>query len=390
MNNRIKVFFPITDLSRDGAQRQLFELVKGMDKKKFQPYILTLRSEGSMESDFQQVPGLEILPMKKKGKYDLLCLFRIFNKMRQLKPEVVQPFLTPATFFGLLPSIWSHVPIIVVTERNASGRTDRSLGFRLYAWTEDFFSRFADWAIPNSEAGRISLIQRGISSKRIRVIFNGLNFQRLETAEEKIQPIRLKYHLLPENKVVGMMARFFPIKNHAAFFKMAALVSQALPNTRFALLGDGPLRNEMVDLSSQLGLDQKTIFFGEQKDVGAYLSLFDITVMTSDAEGCSNSILESMAMGKPVVATDVGGNREVISPGETGFLVPPGDSQAMAEKVIQLLRKPDQARLIGQKAREFAITKFSVSRMITEYESLYETTLKQKIKYPKNSGPYER
>jgi glycosyltransferase involved in cell wall biosynthesis len=383
MDNRITLLFPITDLSRDGAQRQIFELIKGLDKEKFRPFILTLNSGGSMENDFQNIPGLDIITVDKRGKYDLFCLFRVFNKMRRLKAEVVQPFLTPATFYGLLPALGCRTPLIIVTERNASGRKDLGLGTRWYVRLEDLFSRFADWAIPNSEAGRSSLIQRGINSNRIRVIYNGLNFQRLKTDPAIVRQIRMKYNLLPQYKVVGMMARFFPLKNHPAFFHMAEIVSRVLPSVRFALLGDGPLLYEMEDLCARQELSLKTTFFGEQHDVGAYLSIFDVAVLTSDAEGCSNSLLEAMSLGKPVVATDVGGNREIISSGLNGLLVPSGDIQAMAERVIQLLQDPDKACAMGEKARESVISKFSVEKMVYEYESLYESSLRQKIGYKK-------
>jgi L-malate glycosyltransferase len=380
MNNRITVTFPVTDLSRDGAQRQLLELVKGLDKKKFTPIILTLNSGGSMEMDFRQIPGLEIISAEKKGKYDLFCLFRIFRKMRQIKPDVVQPFLTPATFFGILPALWCRTPVILVTERNASGRTDLGPGTRIYIRIEDFLTHFADWAIPNSEAGKNSLVRRGVSPKRIKVIYNGLNFKRLYTTPEKVQPIRFQFDIPLQSKVIGMMARLFPIKNHTAFFKMAEIVARALPSAHFALLGDGPLRNEMEDLVSKSTLRLKTTFFGEQQDIGTFLSIFDIAVLTSDAEGCSNSLLEAMAMGKPVVATDVGGNREVVISGETGFLVPAGDIQAMANKIILLLQNPEKAQAMGQKARQIAISRFSIEKMVHEYESIYETTLRQKTR----------
>ncbi len=383
MDDRIKVLFPITDLARDGAQRQLFEIVKSLDKSKFRPFIMTLNSGSAMEADFQRLPGLEIISVDKKGKYDLLCLLRVFNRMRLLKADVVQPFLTPATFYGLLPALWTRTPLIIVTERNAGGRKDVGIGFRLYLKMEDFFSRFADWVIPNSEAGKKYLIQRGISPSRIKVIYNGLNFQRLYADQEKVQQIRQRYNIDPQNKVVGMMARFFPMKNPAAFFEMAAIINKTLPSTHFALLGDGPLRNEMESYCVKLGIGEKTTFFGEQPDVGAYLSLFDIFVLTSNAEGCSNSLLEAMALAKPVVATDVGGNREVIRPGENGFLVPPRNVKAMSEIVTQLLQNPEKAYTMGQKAQKFAISTFSIEKMVHEYESLYEDTLLQKISHKK-------
>jgi glycosyltransferase involved in cell wall biosynthesis len=380
MDERIKVLYPITDLARDGAQRQLFELVKNIDRTKFKPMILTLRSGASMENDFLDLPGLEVIPIPKKGKYDLLCLFRILKKMRQLKPDVVQPFLTPATFFGLLPALLNRVPLIIVTERNASGRTDMSQGTRVYQKIEDFLSRFADWIVSNSEAGKKSLLERGANPLNIKVIYNGLNFQRLKINPEKVRLIKVRYGIPSQSQVIGMTARFFPIKNHLIFFKAAALIKREWPSIQFALLGDGPLRIEMESVCTKMGLRSQTAFWGEQTDVGNYQSIFDIAVLTSDAEGCSNSLLEAMALGKPVIATDAGGNREIVIPEQNGFLVPQGDFQGLAERISFLLRNPEKAREMGEQARRSVLTRFSIEKMVQEYGSLYINTLRKKGK----------
>ncbi len=388
---RITVLFPITDLGRDGAQRQLFELVKGLDKERFHPVVLTLNSGGAMEKDFLGLPGVTVTSVDKRGKFDLLCLLRVYRQIRRWKPSIIQPFLTPATFFGLLPAIWSRVPVIIITERNSGGRTDMGVGARLYLKIEDLFSRFADRAIPNSEAGKLALIQRGIKAERIRTIYNGLNFQRLQTDKVQVQLARQKYHIPPHIPVVGMMARFSAQKNHTDFFETAALINRMRPDVHFALLGDGPRRTEMEALCKDLGLKQQTTFFGEHADVGTYLSIFDVMLLTSDAEGCSNSILEAMSLGKPVVATDVGGNREIIIPGETGILVPKGDIKTAADRVIELLHRNEKAREMGNRAREIILSRFNLDKMVKEYTTLFETTLEQKAR-PGRGEPvsYER
>ena len=174
------------------------------------------------------------------------------------------------------------------------------------------------------------------------------------------------------------MARLFPAKNHAIFLRTAAIINQAMPDTRFALVGDGPLRSYLENLSQELGLASKAIFFGEQRDVGTYLSAFDIAVLTSEAEGCSNYLLEAMALGKPVVATDVGGNREVVQHSETGLLIPPGNAEALAKAIIALLQDPEAARAMGQRGRDRVVTQFSVESMVQQYQDIYEDTLRNR------------
>jgi glycosyltransferase involved in cell wall biosynthesis len=378
MDERVTVLFTITDLPRDGAQRQLLELVRGLDKKRFRPVILTLRSGGSMEPEFKEVPYTQVISLERKGKYDFLYLFRVFRLLRRLKVDVVQPFLTPATFFGLLPALLCHTPLKIVTERSGVGRGDVLHGYRLYLRAEDFLTRFADLVVANSEAGKEYLIGRGIAPKRVKVIYNGLNLTRLNSDGKGVGRVKQMLNLPANGQVVGIVARLYRVKRHDTFLLAAALVSQAISDVRFAIVGDGPSRSYLEELSQELGLASKVVFFGEQREVGPYLAACDVAVLTSETEGCSNSVLEAMAVGKPVVATNVGGNRELIDEGETGFLVPPGDQEALAEAIIRLLRKPILARAMGQRARERTIRRFSLESMVNQYESLYEAALKRR------------
>jgi glycosyltransferase involved in cell wall biosynthesis len=378
MNERMTLLFPITDLPRDGAQRQLLELVKGLDKKRFRPVVLTFRSGGSMEAEFKAIPRVRLISLERKKKSDFLYVFKVLRLLRRLEADVVQPFLTPATFYGLIPALLSHTPVKIVTERSGIGLRNAPLGYRLYLRAEDFLTRYADIVVANSEAGREYLIKRGIAPERVKVIYNGLNLTRLNSNRKDVERIRQALGLLTGGQVVGIMARLFPVKRHDIFLQAAALVNQAIPETRFAIVGDGPWRSYLEALSQKLGLESKVAFLGEQREVGPYLAAFDVAALTSETEGCSNSVLEAMAVGKPVVATDVGGNRELIDNGETGFLVPFGDPKALSEAIIRLLRDPVLARMIGERAKERTIHRFSLENMVNQYESLYETALKQR------------
>lgn len=377
-SRRITVLFPVTDLARDGAQRQLLELAKGLDKQRFRPIVLTLHSGGALHEEFSGVPGAELLSLNQRNRFDLSALVKVFNIIRTRQVDVVQPFLTPATLFGLLPATLSRRPVRIVTERLGLGRSNARLGYRIYLKIEDLLSRLADWAIPNSEAGKEFLIQRGIGRERLRVIYNGIDLERLRAADGEVRRVRQQLALPPGGKVVGVAARLHPQKRHDAFLRAAAIISRALPDTRFAIVGDGPRRSPLEQLARDLGLADKAVFFGEQRDVGSYIAAFDLAVLTSETEGCSNSILEAMASGKPVVATDVGGNRELVDDGETGFLVPMEDDEGVARAAVTILKDPELARSMGERARARVISHFSVDVMVQRYQSLYEETLEMK------------
>jgi glycosyltransferase involved in cell wall biosynthesis len=380
MKDRITVLFPITDLEMHGAQHQLLELAKGLDKECFRPIILTFGPGGPLEQEIRDLANIQLISLKRKGKYDFLCLFTISRIIRKMKVDVIQPFLTPATFFSLLPAIICRTPVKIVTERSGPGRTNTNLGYRLYLKAEDFLSQFADWAVANSQAGREYLIERGIKPSRTMVIYNGIEPSRLTCDSRVVQEIKQRLNLQHNGKVVGMIARMYPDKHHDDFLKAAAIINRAIPETKFLLLGDGPLRCHLENLSHELGLSSRVFFLGEQKDVIPYLSILDIVALSSETEGLSLSICEAMTLRKPVVVTDVGGNRELVEDGSTGFLVPPRDNQALAKAIIRLIKDQDLAQIMGERAGKKIAQQLGMERYVNEYQSLYKETLKRKRK----------
>jgi glycosyltransferase involved in cell wall biosynthesis len=362
-----------------GAEQQFLELVKGLDKKRFRPIVVTLEAGGDLEKEIQSIPGIEIFCLNRRSKYNFSLLFAVLHLLRKKHVDIIQPFLTPATFFVLLPSVLSRTPVRLVTERGSLLRP--GLGYGLYLRIEDFFTRFADWVIPNSESGRNYLIERGIKPERIKVIYNGINIQRLTPDPAKVNQIRDSLGLAANRVLIGISASLTPLKDHATFLRAAQLISQIMPQARFAILGDGPLRSNLEDLAKELGIGSCVMFLGNQKEVSPYLSVFDIVCLCSaEAEGCSNAILEAMALGKPMVATNVGGNRELVENGKTGLLVQVRDPQALANAILSCIRQPDRAREMGRRAREMVLTRFGLDRMVHDYETIYEEIIKLKRK----------
>jgi len=363
-----------------GAEQQFLELVKGIDKKRFEPIVVTLYPGGALEPEIKSVPSIEYFCLNKKSKLDFLIIFRILRLLRQKRVDIVQPFLTPATFFTLLPAVINRTPIKVVTERG-SRRKKTGWGHSLYLHIEDFFTRFADWVIPNSESGRRYLIDRGIKPAKIKVIYNGINQHRLTPDSTQLTKIRDNLDLPTNGMVVGISASLTPSKDHVTFLHAAGLISDVMPQTRFAILGDGPLKSDLKNLTKDLGIDSRVMFLGNQTDVGPYISFFDIACLcSSDAEGCSNAILEAMAIGKPVIVTDTGGNKELVENGKTGLLVPTRDPQALANAILACIKQPEWAREMGQHAQEMIQKRFSLERMVHDYETLYEESIKAKTR----------
>ena len=374
-NHQITVLFLANYLGVGGAEQQLVELVSNIDKTRFCPIVAVLYPGGALDTEISKVPGAELISLNRRGKYDFFTLIKVLRLLRRKEVDIIQPFLTPATFFGMLPALINRTPVTIVTER-CGLRENVSWGNNAYRAVEDFLTRFSTVVVPNSESGKSYLLNRGIEPSRIKVIYNGINLDRLTYDPKKVDQMRSEMNLPPDGKVVGIVARLHPAKDQFTFLKAAKLVLQAIPDARFAIVGDGVLRTELENFAHELGITSETTFFGYQRDVGSYISTFDVACLCSiDLEGCSNATLEAMALGKPVVITDVGGNRELVNDGKNGFLIPTQSAEILADRIITCINQPERSNKMGQQAKETIHTRFSLERMVNDYEELYEHTM---------------
>ena len=161
------------------------------------------------------------------------------------------------------------------------------------------------------------------------------------------------------------------------FLRSARKMKEAVPDAEFLLAGEGELSESLRGLAVELGIDDSAFFLGRCERVAELLAVSEICVLSSKAEGFSNSILEYMAAGRPVVVTSVGGAREVVTEGETGYLVPSGDDAMMADRLIALFRDPERARAMGAKGKQVVESKFSCEAQLARTESLYDRLLEQ-------------
>jgi glycosyltransferase involved in cell wall biosynthesis len=295
--------------------------------------------------------------------------------MRAKHVAIVQPFISPATFFGLVAALVVGSPAIIVTER-CGVRRFRGIGYKTYRALEDRLTHVADAVVPNSLAGHADLIRRGIPPERIHVINNGVNRRRLQVDPARVAAHRARLGGPPDGHILGILAGLTPAKDHSTFLRAAADVSARFPGTRCAIVGDGPLRADLETLARSLNMTDRVVFYGYAAQVADILAACDLLVSSSrDNEGHSNSILEAMALNVPVVATNVGGNRELVEDGVTGYLVPIGDKTALAAAIERALIQPDATRAMAARARAMVDTRFGVERMVADYEALYAAVL---------------
>ena len=217
--------------------------------------------------------------------------------------------------------------------------------------------------------GAFLLTQEGFPADKVFVIPNGVDTDRFAPVPDAAN-VRAEIGVGPADPVVSIVAALRPEKNHELFLEVARHVLRQFVDAKFLIIGDGPRREPLEQHAAALGITRSVRFLGTRSDVPRLLSTSDVFVLTSQNEANPVSILEAMSVGKPIVATDVGSIHEVVAEGRTGFLVPPGDAAALANRVIELLEDPLHAQQLGIAARAVVVAGWSVDAMVRRYERL--------------------
>jgi len=369
--NQLRVMLVVNSLCRGGAERQVVELAKGLDRQRFDPIVTTLYSGRALEQELID-SGIPLVSLERRRK-DLATLPKFVRLLRRERIQIIQPYLTPATFYGLTASLIARTQVRIGTLRGAGDEQVRGITTRFYRFAETRLMRTADAVVPNSEAGRSDLVAQGIPPGIIRVIYNGVNSDRVRVREDEVAESQRLLRLPEGARVVGVIARLDKEKDHEMLLHAAARVRALRSDTYFVIVGEGVLRPKLEALAARLGLASHVRFVGEHSRVAPFLHRFDLAVLSSSSgEGCSNFLLESMAMGKPVVCTDVGGNRELITHGVSGFLVPPGATKQFANHILTILDEPVRARAMADAGRRRFQSQFTLESMVTQYEEMYQ------------------
>jgi sugar transferase (PEP-CTERM/EpsH1 system associated) len=213
--------------------------------------------------------------------------------------------------------------------------------------------------------------QVGLPSEKVMTIYNGIDTVRFQPLNERAQ-VRAELGYGDENVVIGIVARLAPVKNHQYLLRAFGKARASCEHARLLIIGGGNLRSEHEGLAHELELAEYVRFLGDREDVPRLLNACDLATLSSLSEGISLTILEAMSTGLPVVATDVGGNGAIVSNGRNGYLVPLEDDEVYADRLRQLIRDGQKRQALGNQARQDVISNWSHTRMVSEYEQLYE------------------
>lgn len=368
----MRLCFLIRQMDTGGAERQLLSLIQALDKSRFAVTLVTYYAGGQMAEEAGCIPGLQMISLDKRGRWDVLAFFgRLLRTARTLRPHVLHGYLSTSNLFAVLLKPFLPRTHIVWGVRASSldlSRYDRreAVVVRL----ECFCSRFADLIIFNSRAGRDYWLKQGFASGKAEVVPNGIDAERFSPDPEERRRRRAEWAVQEDETLIGHVGRLDAMKGHPIFLRAAARLSQEREDVRFVCIGDGPpaYREELHTLGRELGLDDyRLIWAGSRSDMPAVQNALDIAVSSSlFGEGFPNVIGEAMACGVPCVVTDVGDSAWIV--GETGVVVPPGDPDALVAGWKQCLAGDRTAA--GRRARERIVQNFGVHRLAEKTEQL--------------------
>jgi glycosyltransferase involved in cell wall biosynthesis len=371
----------ITRLIVGGAQENTLYTAERLDPQRFQVEVLAgpqTGSEGSLieEARSRGIP-LQILPdlvRPVSPVHDLRALFQLTRLMRAKGYTIVHTHSSKAGVIGRLAALLARVPVIVHTVHGWSFHPHMSPAMRrVYISLERLAAAYTDAMIVVTSRDIEKGLQEGIGRpEQYHLIRSAIPLDEFDPQGVDRSWARQQLSLPPQAPVLGNIGRFSPQKNPLNWVRVAARVAEALPECRFLLVGDGPLRSQVEQLLEEEGLAGRTVLTGLRRDVPALLAAMDVFLLTSLWEGLPRVIPQAMAMGIPVIASQADGTAEAIQPGQTGYLCPQGDIACLAERCLQLLRDGEGRRAMGAKGRAFALGEFDLERMIAQIAALYE------------------
>jgi glycosyltransferase involved in cell wall biosynthesis len=362
MTIRLALLIPTMD--RGGAEKQLCLLAENLPRERFDVHVLLLTHDGPL-SDRLRAADIPVTVIGKRFKADPTALVKLRKQLAHLKPDIVHTWLFAANSFGRVAARLAGIPTIIASERCVD----------LWKTGAHFFldrqlARFTTAITTNSVGVRDFYASHGIDPRLFRIIPNGI--ERREPSPISRSEALQRLGIPAEKKVVLAVGRLWPQKRYRDLIWAAELLATVREDTVLAIIGDGPQRGELLRHRDAVSTPDNVRFVGARSDVLEILPHADLFWIGSDYEGQSNSVIEAMQAGVPVVASDIAGNRDLVIDGETGRLVAVGDRADFARQSNDLLEKPGLAHQITEMARQRIANDFTVPQMVQSHVELYQ------------------
>lgn len=370
MNQMKKILHLHNTSAIGGAEQVILDLAAFIDPERYKSYVGVFR-QGELVSELRK-REIKFLWLKESTQvYDYKFLKNIIRIIKQNRIDLIHSHTWGTDFYSYWASVILGIPMISTIHN------------RYYIFEK--WSRRFSYKVFISQIKKIVSVSEDIQSllreelklapQKIKLIYNGIDTRKFE-GKKNLEKIRKELNLSPDELILGNVGNLREVKDHHTLLLSFGRVSSIFPQAKLLIIGEGELKSSLIKLCTELELENRVLFLGYREDVSSLLNLIDIFVLSSRLEGCSISILEAMASEKPVVATRVGGNPELILEGKTGFLVPSAEPEKLAEKIILMLKDEKLRRKMGEEGKKRVKEKFSLERMLKNYEELYSLILR--------------
>lgn len=369
----INVVRVISDLPVGGVEKRLLELLPQLSPE-YNVRVCCIRAKDELAPEFEKA-GVPVDLCYFKSRLHPWSLYKMASYLKGVNAHIVHTHMYRPNISGVLGAKLAGVPVIISHIHNVD-HWDNTRQMRQDAR----FMRFRHKIIAVSEAVKEDYIENTHAARdKCVVIYNGTNLDKFSPQTKDPELVR-EFDLMGK-RVVGIIARIVAQKDIPTFLLCAAEIKKRVANIRFLIVGEEEgktgLRQRLETQAVELDIRDEVIFSGMRRDIPAMLSLFDVGVQSSLREGFSNVVVETMAMGVPMVATDVGGNAEAIEDGVSGFIVPHSKPGLLADRVVKILTDSELASRMGSQARQRAQL-FSLDAMVEKTKNLYHTLLAAK------------
>ena len=363
-----------TGLAYGGAETQLKNLALRLKQRKWSLSVVSMLPPKAYVDELESA-GICIYNLRMRRKVpDPRALFGLVAIVRRERPLLIHSHMIHANLLARMTRLFVKVPVLICTAHSITeGGRPRELAYRLT-------DSLADITTQVSEAGKQRYIQVGaVPPHKIVCIPNGIDTSRFQPNPTVRQAVREQLGCAPDAFVWLTVGRLEPVKNHLELLRAFREVAAVHPHARLLIAGQGSLQAATEQRIAELGLAKRVRLLGVRRDIPDLLNAADAFVLPSLWEGMSLTLLEASATALPIVATDVGGNPEVVLEGKTGYLVPPKDVGALAYAMLRVMNLPEDDRVsMGQAGREHVVQNFDLERVVDQWEALYRELLQQK------------
>lgn len=370
--SRIVMLIPTLD--RSGAEKQFTLLATRLPKDEFDVSAIAL-TRGGPFADELAASGVPLTVIGKRSKFDPFSFIRLRSELKRLQPQILHTWLFAANAYGrLCAGIVPHTKIIV------SERCVDSWKAGWQHWLDRRLIDRTDRLIGNSQSVVDFYRESGVPAGKLACIPNGIDIPRNHESSDSSerQAILGELGFPADAFVIGFVGRLAKQKRVEDLLWTVETLRQIRPQLYLVLVGDGPERERLEKFAHDIGVTHHVRFLGHREDVSRWLKLFDVFCLASSFEGMSNSIMEAMAVGKPVIASDIPANRELVVQDETGFLPKLADSVGFMQFLRRLIDEPALRKRMGEAGRERIQQFFSIPRMVDAYAAVYRDLLKGK------------